>query len=109
MSSHHPLETTEEADQWLAHKGPAWLLKYSNTCSFSDWALGEMAAFLSEQPDLPAAMVTVQTHRPVSNHIAETTGIRHETPQAMLIRDGKVVWHASHGKITASAMREALR
>ena len=55
------------------------------------------------------ALVTVQTHRAVSNAIAQKLGIRHETPQALLVKDGRVVWSASHFGVTAAAVEDALR
>jgi bacillithiol system protein YtxJ len=54
-------------------------------------------------------MVTVQTHRAVSNAAAQQLGVRHETPQALLIRDGRVVWSASHFRVTAAALEDAIR
>ena len=53
-------------------------------------------------------MITVQTHRPVSDAAAQRLGLRHETPQAILLRDGKAVWNASHFRITATKLTEAL-
>ena len=55
------------------------------------------------------AMVTVQTHRAVSNAIAQKLGVRHETPQALLVKDGRVVWSASHFRVTAAAVDDAIR
>jgi len=55
------------------------------------------------------AMVTVQTHRAVSNAIAQKLGVRHETPQALLVRNGRVVWSASHFRVTAAAVDDAVR
>ena len=52
---------------------------------------------LEDQPP-QYAMVTVQTHRAVSNAIAQKLGVRHETPQALLVKSGRVVWSASHCK-----------
>jgi hypothetical protein len=58
---------------------------------------------------LQYAMVTVQTHRAISNAVAQRLGVRHETPQALLIRDGRVVWSASHFRVTAAAVEDAIR
>ena len=52
--------------------------------------------------------MTVQTHREVSNAVAAKLGVRHETPQALLIRNGRVVWAASHFRVTADAVKKAL-
>ena len=54
-------------------------------------------------------MVTVQSHRSVSDHAAARLGIRHETPQAILLRDGRPVWSASHFRITADALGQRQR
>jgi bacillithiol system protein YtxJ len=35
--------------------------------------------------------------------------VRHETPQALLIRDGRVVWTASHFRVTGGALETAIR
>lgn len=56
-----------------------------------------------------AAVVKVIEDRPVSNEIAARLGVKHESPQAILVRSGKAVWHASHGRITAAALAEAAR
>ena len=53
-------------------------------------------------------LVVVQERRGLSNAIEQRLRIRHETPQLLLIRNGRVVWHASHWGITDTAMRRAL-
>jgi len=44
----------------------------------------------------------------LSDAIERRLKIRHHTPQLILIRHGRVVWHASHWGITDAAMRRAL-
>ena len=46
-------------------------------------------------------------HRDLSLLAAEETGVAHKSPQALLIRDGRVAWHASHGQITTHALEAA--
>ena len=102
----------EEFERLLAASGerPLLIFKYSATCGTSAQALDELLAHLNEHPaDATYAIVTVQTHRDVSHAIARTLGIRHETPQALLIRDGRVVWSASHYRVTAEAVEHALQ
>ena len=53
-------------------------------------------------------VITVQSHRNVSDTAARRFGIRHETPQAILLRDGRPVWNASHFSITADALGRVL-
>jgi bacillithiol system protein YtxJ len=89
---------------------PLLLFKHSFTCGLSAEALDEIVAHLKDRClDASYAMVTVQTHREVSNAVARRLGVRHETPQALLIRDGRVVWSASHFRVTADAVRAALQ
>jgi len=97
-----------------SHTRPLLLFKHSFTCGVSAEALDELIEHLNADiaeagmPDPRYAIVTVQTHREVSNAVSAKLGIRHETPQALLIRDGRVVWSASHFRVTADAMKKAL-
>ncbi|BDG59669.1 hypothetical protein caldi_07590 [Caldinitratiruptor microaerophilus] len=54
------------------------------------------------------ALVRVREERPLSQALAERLKVRHESPQAILVQRGRAVWHASHGAITARALREAI-
>lgn len=106
------LHGLDELDRVLAASGdrPLLLFKHSRTCSTSAEALDELVSLLNEHPaDASYAMVTVQTHREVSNAVARKLGVRHETPQALLIRDGRVVWSASRFRVTATAVEEAIK
>ena len=101
----------DELDLALASSDerPLLLFKHSFTCGISAEALDELVAHLTaRQSNASYAMVTVQTHREVSNAVARKLGVRHETPQALLIREGRVVWSASHFRVTAKAVDAAL-
>ena len=54
-------------------------------------------------------LLEVQTARELSNEVAATTGVEHETPQVILLRNGKAVWNTSHYGVKAGAVSEALR
>ena len=45
--------------------------------------------------------------RPVSLALAERVRVQHQSPQALLIRDGVAVWNVSHHAITAAALQNA--
>jgi bacillithiol system protein YtxJ len=105
------LDGLEELDRLLvaSENRPLLLFKHSYTCGVSAEALDELVSHLNDGPsEALYAMVTVQTHRDVSNAVARKLGVRHETPQALLIRDGRVVWSASHFRVTARAVETAL-
>jgi bacillithiol system protein YtxJ len=101
----------DELDRALAasDERPLLIFKHSFTCGISAEALDELVAHLNERcMDASYAMVTVQTHREVSNAVARRLGVRHETPQALLVREGRVVWSASHFRVTARAVDAAM-
>jgi len=110
------LHDVEDLDRVLSesHTRPLLLFKHSFSCGVSVEALDELIDHLNADvvaagvPDPRYAIVTVQTHREVSNAVSSKLGVRHETPQALLIRDGRVVWSASHFRVTAEAMKKAL-
>jgi bacillithiol system protein YtxJ len=106
------LKHVEQLDRLIGESQtrPLLLFKHSHTCGTSLEALDELVAHLNQtSTGAQYAMVTVQTHRDVSNAVATRLGVRHETPQALLIRDGRVVWSASHFSVTASAVQDAIR
>jgi bacillithiol system protein YtxJ len=82
--------------------GPAIIYKHSNTCGISERAYSEMSRLTR-----PVGMVTVQTARALSQAIETRFNVEHESPQVLILRDGKVVWTASHGQIRADAVEAA--
>ena len=106
------LSGMDDLDRALAatDERPLLLFKHSFACGVSAEALDELVAHLNERElEASYAMVTVQTHREVSNAVARKLGVRHESPQALLIRDRRVVWSASHFRVTAAAVEAAFR
>lgn len=83
---------------------PVVLFKHSTTCPISAHAHREMERFTEADVNL----VIVQRARDLSGEIERRTGVRHESPQAMVLRAGAVVWNASHYDVTAEAVKEAL-
>lgn len=84
---------------------PQLIYKHSNRCSVCWFTKAELER-ASEKIDGEAEMyfVDVIRNRSVSNTIAEKLGIRHESPQAILVENGEIVWHASHGGIKESEL-----
>jgi bacillithiol system protein YtxJ len=107
-----PLHDVPSLDAAIAEsrERPVLLFKHSRFCGVSCEALDELNAHIDGQTDqlFSYKMITVQTHRGVSDAVSERLGLRHETPQAILLRDGKVIWNASHFRITATHLDQAL-
>lgn len=113
MSEVVRVHSVSELDELLeaSKEAPVLLFKHSLTCPISAAAFREYESFVGSRAADDAAvfrLVEVQKARELSNEIASRSGVRHESPQALLLRGGKVVWHASHWSIKASALQEAL-
>ena len=89
---------------------PQLLFKHSNTCPISGAAHRAFEQYLEDSPapGVDYSLIVVQDARPVSNAAAERLEVRHESPQAILVQDGRAVWSASHWSITRQALAEAL-
>ncbi len=83
------------------------LFKHSTACPISARAHDEWETFLGARSERRpfAALVRVIEERPISRDIESRLGVRHESPQAILVRGGAAVAHLSHGAITADALR----
>ena len=91
-----------------AHR-PVLIFKHSRSCGTSAYAFDELRDHLQQATSTARyAVVTVQTHRALSTDVATRLGVRHETPQALLVMDGRVVWQASHYRVTADTIAKAI-
>jgi bacillithiol system protein YtxJ len=89
---------------------PLLLFKHSTRCSVSFPAHAELERFAAELDPAVArvAVILVVEDRAVSNEAAARLGVRHESPQAILVSKGRAVWNASHGDIRVKALRAAI-
>ena len=113
LMSNSPFQSlTNEADwtdAWSrSEEQPVLLFKHSAACPVSGSADQEMHA-LAENEDLPVYKLVVQESRALSDEIADTLGVQHETPQAILLENREPVFNASHFDVTTETLREALR
>jgi bacillithiol system protein YtxJ len=74
---------------------PQVIFKHSTRCSISAVALQRLQK--SQQPDgLDFYFLDLLAHRPLSNKVAEFFGVHHESPQILLIKEGKCIFDESH-------------
>jgi bacillithiol system protein YtxJ len=106
------ISSTDALEALLAtsNERPVLLFKHSNSCGISSRALKQVEQFLADHsvPALGFGMVVVQADRVLSDAIAEQLGVPHATPQAIVIRDGRAVWTASHFDVTGQRLNMAL-
>ena len=86
---------------------PVVLFKHSSACSLSASAQQEIKE-LADRTEAPIFRVVVQEARPVSNTIERTLNVRHETPQVIILRDGKAVFDASHRNVSVQTLTPQL-
>ena len=100
------LDSSEKLEELFqkSHEAPVLVFKHSTTCPISAAAYRQI-----EGVDGDVNIIVVQTARGVSNELANRTGIRHESPQAIVLKDGKPVYHAAHYDVTAEQVSEKLK
>ena len=112
MADIRQLNSVEDWQQALRHSGekPLLVFKHSTQCPISAGAHEELLHYVADAKDsgVDYALVRVIEERPVSNAIAESLGVTHQSPQAILVQDGRAVWDESHWRITHSFLSEKL-
>ncbi len=100
------INNTEELDALFekSNEQAVVLFKHSTTCPISAGVYQEIS-----NADADINLIVVQKARTVSDAIAEKTGVRHESPQAFVVKDGAVVYHASHYDVTAEDINSKLK
>ena len=98
------LTSLQELDALVAAPGALVLYKHSTQCGMCDTAISEVEAFEKQHPAVPVHYLDLLAHRDVSNAVASKLGIRHESPQAIVLKDGKVAGVLNHRKIRAAEL-----
>ncbi len=110
----------EKADQWedvfskLKQPGarPCMVFKTSPYCPVSHMAHSAFNRALENiaATGLSLYKVDVINAREISMKIAEDTGVKHESPQAIIIGPGrKVLWQGSHSALTEFVFTSLLK
>jgi bacillithiol system protein YtxJ len=81
---------------------PVTVFKHDPYCSISSFAYGELLKVDGEIP-----WIDVANDQPLSFLFAERTGVKHESPQVVILRDTRPVWAGSHWSIRADAIKAA--
>ena len=86
-----------------SHTAPVVLFQHDPFCGISARAHRELA-----QLSGPVHRVDVARQQDLTRDITTRTGVRHASPQVLVLRNGRAVWSAAHGAITTAAVRRAL-
>jgi bacillithiol system protein YtxJ len=100
------LATVAEVEAFVQEHPTSAIFK-AGACGQTPRALDSIRPVLDAYGALPLAVITVVAARAASNRLAELTGIRHASPQLLLLKDGGAVWAADSWELTEEATRES--
>jgi bacillithiol system protein YtxJ len=101
------LSSPEDVDAFLAAH-PACALFKAGSCGRTDEALDVLRPLLGARAEIPFGLIRVVTARPASQRVTQRTGVRHESPQFLLLREGQVVFTCDNWRILPEPIAEAL-
>lgn len=103
------LNDTSQVDELIkkSYTKPQIIFKHSTTCSISSMAKMRLESkwkglSYSTEPHF----LDLLSYRHISNYIEEKTGVRHESPQLIVIYQGQPVYDASHFDISVENISE---
>jgi bacillithiol system protein YtxJ len=89
---------------------PVLIFKHSTRCSISSTALNRLERSWNDADSnhtLPYYLDLI-AHRDISQAIATRFGIEHQSPQALVIKNGVCIYHASHFDIQYAELLKQL-
>jgi len=103
-----PLQHLGQLDEIVAFSDqkPAVIFKHSTRCSISRFALKQFENDYALDDKVDAYFLDLIEYRDVSNEIASRFQVTHQSPQLLLIKNGKSVYDVSHSDIDAGELAE---
>jgi bacillithiol system protein YtxJ len=100
----NPVSGVDALDKLLERSQAETVILFNHDphCPISGRAYAQM-----EQLGDDVSLVDVSKERTLTREIQGKTGVRHESPQVIILRDGKPTWSASHFQITTEAVQSA--
>lgn len=92
----------------ISNVKPIVIFKHSTRCSISRMALKQFEKEYDLDETVDAFFLDLIAYRDVSNEIANRFNVYHESPQLILIKDGKAVYDVSHSDIDAEALKNKI-
>ena len=100
------MEQFDEIDE-ISQTKPVVLFKHSTRCSISRMALKQFdAEFNYPEVKIDWYLLDLLIHRDLSNEIASRYNVMHQSPQIVVIRNGKAVFNESHDSISAEDLKQ---
>jgi len=95
------LESADQIQNIQQNTGYSIIFKHSTRCSISMMAKRKFELDWSDLPeDMPVYFLDLIQYRELSNLVASTFHVHHESPQLLLIKDGECILDQSHSSIS---------
>ncbi|RTY82509.1 bacillithiol system redox-active protein YtxJ [Flavobacterium sp. LS1P28] len=88
----------------ISNEKPVAIFKHSTRCSISRMALKQFENEFNSSDKVTPYFLDLIAHRDISNEIANRFGVHHQSPQLILIKDGKAIYNVSHSDIDAEEL-----
>jgi len=106
----HPITSIDQITQIKeeSKEQPVVIFKHSTHCSISATAKSRLERQWTdaELGQVKPYYLDLLAYRPISNEIAQSFEVRHESPQLLLIKDGKCHYHGSHLSINLQEVKK---
>lgn len=89
----------------LSNEKPVIIFKHSTRCSISRMALKQFENEFVSNDEVEVYFLDLLEHRDISNEIATRFNVYHQSPQLLLIKEGKSVYDVSHSDIDALELK----
>ncbi len=89
----------------LSHQQPVAIFKHSTRCSISRMALKQFENEFDLEGSVTPYFLDLLNHRDISQEIATRFDVYHQSPQLLLIKEGKSIYDASHSDIDAVELK----
>jgi len=106
------LQTTEQLTELLEESVNSKILifKHSTRCSISRTTLDRLERnWKAELPNTKSYFLDLLSFRELSNAIAERFNVEHQSPQVLIISEGKSIYDRSHFDIEYSQLEAVLK
>lgn len=103
------ITTPEQMTALIGSKEPAILFKYSPTCGISQVAQEAWETFAETPTGLRLAQCDVVQARPAARGMVEQVGVAHQSPQVLVLENGRCIAHTSHYSITVPWLETAAK
>jgi len=90
----------------ISNEKPVAIFKHSTRCSVSRMALKQLENEFNSSDKVTPYFLDLIVHRDISNEIANRFGVTHQSPQLILIKNGKAIYNVSHSDIDAEELSE---